>query len=330
MGHRKPRARISGTGSFTPPHRMTNADFEKIIDTSDEWITTRTGIKERRIARNGLQTSDMALEACRRALDMAVCPPEDIDVLIVGTVTPDYPLPSTACVIQEKLAFPNAVAFDIAAACAGFISGLSIARSMIESGTARKALVCGAEKLSTITDYSDRGTCVLFGDGAGAAVLEASDDEVGVVETYLRSDGSMREWLWIEAGGSNQPITPDFPFDGRDKILMNGSDIFKVAVREMTKACVKVLDDAGVSADDIALVVPHQANIRIIEGVAKRLQIGLDRFYLNIDRYGNTSAASVPLALDEANRNGRIRSGDYILMVAFGGGLIWGAALVKW
>lgn len=309
---------------------MTNADFERIVDTSDEWITTRTGIKERRIARDHIQTSDMALEACRAAMEMASCRPDEIDALIVGTVTPDYPLPSTACVVQEKMPLPNAVAFDVVAACAGFINGLAIARSMIEIGSARKVLVAGAEKLSSITNYEDRGTCVLFGDGAGAVVLEASVGDRGVISTFLRSDGSMRKWLWIEAGGTNRPITKDFPFDHTDKILMNGSDIYKVAVREMTRACLKVLDDCGLTADDVALVVPHQANIRIIEAVAKRLHIELDRFYLNIDRYGNTSAASVPLALDEANRAGKIKPGDNILMVAFGGGLIWGSALVTW
>ncbi len=309
---------------------MTNADFEKIVDTSDEWITTRTGIKERRIARDSIQTSDMALEACRRALDMAGCAADEVDALIVGTVTPDYPLPSTACVVQEKMAMPNAVAFDVVAACAGFINGVSIARAMIETGAARKVLVAGSEKLSSITNYGDRGTCVLFGDGAGAVVLEESHGDSGVLGTFLRSDGSMRKWLWIESGGTCRPVTPEFAFDNSNKILMNGSDIFKVAVREMTRACLKVLDDCSLTADDVALVVPHQANIRIIEGVAKRLNIGLDRFFLNIDRYGNTSAASVPLALDEANRAGRIKAGDHVLMVAFGGGLIWGSALVKW
>lgn len=253
---------------------MTNADFEKIVNTTDEWITSRTGIKERRVARDNIQTSDMAVEACRRALESAHCTPDEIDALIIGTVTPDYPLPSTACVVQEKMSLPNAIAFDVVAACAGFINGLAIGRSMIEIGMARKILVAGTEKLSSITNYEDRGTCVLFGDGAGAVVLEPSDNGSGVMSTFLRSDGSMRHLLWIEAGGTSRPISQEFPFDKSDKIMMNGADIFKVAVREMTKACTKVLDECGLSADDVALVVPHQANIRIIEAVAKRLNIG--------------------------------------------------------
>jgi 3-oxoacyl-[acyl-carrier-protein] synthase-3 len=326
----KVRARIIGTGSYTPPRRLTNADFEKMVDTSDEWIVTRTGIKERRIADENTSTSDMAVAACRKALEMAQCSDEDIDLLVVGTVTPDYRVPSTACVIQEKMGFPNAAAFDVAAACTGFISGLSIARSFIESGTYKKIMVVGVEKLSSITNYKDRNTCVLFGDAAGAAVVAADNNDHGVVSTFLRSDGSMREWLWIRTGGTVYPYTPENAGNGSDKLYMNGSDIFKVAVREMGRAAVKVIEDAGLKPSDISLIVPHQANIRIIEALAKRLNLDMNKVYLNIDKYGNTSAASVPLALDEANRQGMIKPGDYVLMVAFGGGLIWGAALVKW
>ncbi|MEE8576204.1 MAG: beta-ketoacyl-ACP synthase III [candidate division Zixibacteria bacterium] len=309
---------------------MTNAEFEDIVDTSDEWITSRTGIKERRIASDEMQPSDMAATACRQAMDMAGVANEEIDMLILGTVTPDFRLPATACVTQEKLGLPNAAAFDITAACCGFLSGMSVGRSLIENGTAEKILVTGVEKLSTIVNFKDRGTCVLFGDGAGAVVLGSSDNGRGVLSTFLRSDGSMVKMLWMPSGGTVAPYSADFAYDGTDKITMAGTDIFKVAVREMLNACNRVLDEAGLTADDVSLVVPHQANIRIIEAISKRLGVGLDRFFLNIEKYGNTSAASVPLALDEANRSGRIKDGDYVLMTAFGGGLIWGAAVVQW
>ncbi len=309
---------------------MTNADFEKLVETSDEWIISRTGIKERRIADEDIVTSDMAVAAGRRALAMAGCAPEEIELVVTGTVTPDYRLPSTSCVVQEKMGLTSAVGFDIVAACTGFISGLSVARAYIESGTFKKALVIGAEKLSSITNYRDRGTCVLFGDAAGAVVLEASNGGRGILSTYLKSDGRLREWLWIKIGGSKHPYTPAFTYDGSDKVFMNGSEIFKVAVREMEKACIKVINDAGLQPEDIALIVPHQANMRIIDALAKRLKAGPEKVFLNIEKYGNTSAASVPLALDEANREGRLKPGDNVLMVAFGGGLIWGAALVKW
>ncbi len=309
---------------------MTNADFERIVDTSDEWIVTRTGIKERRIADETISTSDMAVNAASRALEMAGVSNDEIDLLITGTVTPDYKLPSNACVVQEKMDFPNAVAFDVVAACAGFINGLSVARGYIESGQYKKALVIGVEKLSAFTNYKDRNTCVLFGDAAGAVVVEPSTNGSGIQSTFLRSAGRYRTLLWSEIGGTLNPITESYNFDGRDKIHMSGSDVFKIAVKEMGNAALKVIADAGLTPDDIDLFVPHQANIRIIEALAKRLGIGMDRVFLNIHKYGNTSSASIPLALDEANREGRIKPGDNIVMVAFGGGLIWGAALVKW
>jgi 3-oxoacyl-[acyl-carrier-protein] synthase-3 len=308
---------------------MTNADFERIVETSDDWITTRTGIKERRIA-NGMATSDMAVAACRAALDMAKVPHEDIEMVIVATVTPDYRLPSAACVVQEKMNFPNAAAFDVVAACAGFINGLSIVSSYIESGTIKKALVVGVEKLSSFTNYKDRNTCVLFGDAAGAVVVSAEEGESGVLGSYIKSEGKYRTLLWAEVGGSLNPYTESYDYDGRDKIMMNGSDVFKIAVKEMGNAAVKVIEKAGLKSSDISLIVPHQANIRIVEAVAKRLKVDMSKVYLNIEKYGNTSAASVPLALDEANRTGRIKTGDYIVMVAFGGGLTWGASLVRW
>lgn len=274
--------------------------------------------------------SDMTVEACRNALEMAQCGADEVDLLIVGTVTPDYRLPSTACVVQEKMGLHNAVAFDVVAACAGFLNGLAIGASFIETGAYKRVLAVGVEKLSAFTNYKDRNTCVLFGDAAGAALLAPDDNGRGVVSTFLKSDGRLRPLLWSSTGGTVNPYTPDFVYDGTDKIMMNGSDVFKVAVREMSKAALKVVADAGLQPSDISLVVPHQANIRIIEALAKRLHVGMDRVFMNIEKYGNTSAASVPLALDEANRQGRIKPGDYVVMVAFGGGLIWGAALVKW
>jgi 3-oxoacyl-[acyl-carrier-protein] synthase-3 len=272
----------------------------------------------------------MAVQACRNALEMGQCNNQEVELLIVGTVTPDYRLPSTACVVQEKMGLPNAAALDVVAACAGFLNGLAIGTSFIEAGTYKRVLAVGVEKLTSFTNYRDRNTCVLFGDAAGAALLAPDDNGRGVVATFLKSDGRLRPLLWSSTGGTVNPYTPDFVYDGTDKVMMNGSDIFKIAVREMGKAAVRVIEDAGLQPSDISLVVPHQANIRIIEALAKRLHVGMDRVFLNIEKYGNTSSASVPLALDEANRQGRIKPGDYVLMVAFGGGLTWGAALVKW
>lgn len=309
---------------------MTNADFEKIVETSDEWIVSRSGIRERRIADESMTTADMAEAASRSALAMGSIDPDSIDVIIAGTVTPDYRLPSLACQMQERIGCRNAVAFDVVAACAGFLNGLSIAQSYIESGMYKRALVIGAEKLSSFTNYKDRNTCVLFGDAAGAVVVEQSQNGSGLLASFMKSDGTYRELLWAPIGGCKNPYTPDFAFDGRDKIIMNGAEVFKVAVREMGRASQAVLDAAGIAAEQLAWVIPHQANIRIIEALAKRLNLPMEKVYINIEHYGNTSSASVPLALDEANRAGKLRSGDYVLMVAIGGGLIWGALLVRW
>ncbi len=301
-----------------------------MVDTSDEWIVSRTGIKERRVCENGMVGSDMAVIACQKALDNAGVSVDDVDILITATVTPDYRLPSQACIVQNKLGANNAAALDVVAACAGYINGLSIARSFIESGMYKNILVVGVEYLTSITDYTDRGTCILFGDGAGATLITAETDGNGVVSTYLKSDGRLWSWLTVEAGACAKPSEYGVKGDGSDKIYMNGSDIFKVAVREMTKASIKVLEDAGITADDVSLVVPHQANIRIIDAIVKRLKIDKKKVFLNIEKYGNTSAASVPLALDEANHEGLLHKGDYVLMVAFGGGLTTGAALLRW
>jgi len=325
-----PRAKIIGTGSFVPPKRLTNADLERMLDTSDEWIYSHTGIRERRIAGDDLSTSDMAVKAIRRALDMSQCPPDDIDMIIAGTITSDYRMPSTACVIQEKLSLPNAAAYDVVSACAGFLNGLVIARSFIESGVCRKIAVVGCEKLSSITNYEDRNTCVLFGDGAGAVIIAADTNGRGVLSTFIKSDGRRRELLWIPVGGVKNPYVPDFAYDGSDKLCMNGPDVYKLAVCEMYNASLRVIEDAGIDLEDISLIVPHQANIRIIQGLAKRLKVSMNKVVVNIDRYGNTSSASIPLALDEVNRAGRLRSGDKVLMVAFGSGLVWASVLVEW
>lgn len=326
----KPRARIIGTGSYVPPHRTTNAGLEKIVDTSDEWIFSHTGIRERRIAEDHEATSDMAVKAIQRALDMSPCSHEEIDVLIVGTATPDYRMPSSACVVQEKVSLPNAVAFDVASACSGFLNGLAVARSFIESGVYRKIIVVGSEKLSSVTNYKDRNTCVLFGDAAGAVVVGEDRNGHGVLSTFMKSDGTMRDLLWIPTGGIKHPYTSDFAYDGFDKLRMNGPEVYRLAVREMYNASVKVIEDAGLDLSDISLIVPHQANIRIIQGLAKRLHISMDKMVVNIDKYGNTSSASIPLALDEANREGRLKPGDKVLMVAFGSGLTWASALLEW
>lgn len=309
---------------------MTNADLENLVDTTDEWIVSRTGIKERRIAEDDQEASDMAVEAASKALEMAGWTPEDVELIIVATVTPDFRLPSTACVIQQKMGLVNAAAFDVVAACAGFINSLSIAQSYIAAGMYKRILAIGVEKLSAFTNYKDRNTCVLFGDGAGAVTIGASTNGSGVLSSFIKSDGTMQRLIWSEVGGTTNPYTADYAFDGSDKIMMNGADVFKIAVREMSNAANKVLEDAGLSTSDISLIVPHQANIRIIEALAKRLHVDMDIVYMNISKYGNTSAASVPLALDEANREGRIKSGDYILIVAFGGGLTWGSAVIRW
>lgn len=328
------RARVVGVGSFTPENVMTNADFEKIVDTSDEWITTRTGIKERHIAPREMTSSDMSVKAAEAALEMAGWSPEDVEMTIVATITPDYRLPSNACVVQERLGLVNSGTMDLAAACAGYLHGVATATAFIESGHVKRALVIGVEKLSSITNYNDRGTCILFGDAAGATALEVTDEDRGVLSSFMKSDGRLGKLLWIPVGGVAQPYKEaydnDGVNDGEDCLYMNGSEVFKHAVRQMGDAAVRVLDEAGISQQEIDLVIPHQANIRIIEAITKRLETPADRVFVNIERFGNTSSASVPLALDEAVRTGRIKDGDHVLMLAFGGGLTWAATLVRW
>lgn len=326
------RAKIVGIGSYTPERVLTNKDLEKMVDTSDEWIVTRTGISERRIAADGEDTSDMCIRAAESAFQTSGLKPHDIDMIIAATVTPDYRLPSLACMIQKKLGAVNAAAMDIAAACAGFIHGLSICQAYISSGAYKNILVFGAEKLSSITNYEDRNTCVLFGDAAGAAILTRSDDDSGILSTYLKSDGNFDRLLYIPAGGTHSPYGSNNGDLSRADtcIIMNGNEVFRHAVRFMGDAAKRVVADAGLTPDQIDLFVPHQANIRIIRATAERLELPWEKVYLNIDKFGNTSAASVPLALDQALREGRIKKGDNIVSVAFGGGLTWGAVLIRW
>ncbi|UCD18611.1 MAG: ketoacyl-ACP synthase III [Candidatus Zixiibacteriota bacterium] len=322
--------RITGVGSFLPSHRVTNADMEKLVDTSDEWIRSRTGILERRRCAADERNSDMAVAASWRAMEMANLRPEEIELLVVGTVTPDYRLPSTACVVQKKMGLVNAATMDIAAACAGFIHGLSIADSYIRSGQYRRILVIGTEKLTSVTNYRDRNTCVLFGDGAGAAVVESTEEDRGILSTFLRSDGRMAELLWIPDGGSNTPPQTFENGDGNFCIEMTGSEVFRHAVRQMGDASLQVLKMAGLEPSDVTWLLPHQANIRIMESTAKRIGIPSERVFMNIAKYGNTSSASVPIALDEVVREGKVEAGDILLMTAFGGGLTWASAAVKW
>jgi 3-oxoacyl-[acyl-carrier-protein] synthase-3 len=321
---------IVGTGSYMPEKRLTNADLTAIVDTTDEWITTRTGIKERRIAAKDEQTSDMASKAALKALEQAGVAPIDVDMILVATATPDMLFPATACFVQKKIGATNAACLDIAAACAGFLFGIEIAQQFITSHTHNTVLVIGAEKLSSITNWTDRNTCVLFGDGAGAAVLQHRGRAHGVISTHIGSDGAFTDILFMPGGGSRCPITKDNADMNLATIHMTGKDVYKQAVISMLSASKIALEKAGLTTDDIACVIPHQANLRIIEAIADRLKIPLDRFYVNLDKYGNTSAAAVAMALDEANRTGRIKRGDYVLMVVFGGGLTWASTVVEW
>jgi 3-oxoacyl-[acyl-carrier-protein] synthase III len=321
---------IVGTGSYTPEKRLTNADLMKMVDTSDEWITTRTGIKERRIARKDETTSEMATKAALNALEQAKVKPEDLDLILVATATPDMLFPATACFVQKKIGAKKAACLDVSAACAGFLFGIEIAQQFITSHTYDTVLVIGAEKLTSITNWTDRNSCVLFGDGAGAAVLRHRGSPHGVISTHIGSDGQFTDILFMPGGGSRCPITRDNVDMNLNTIHMLGKEVYKQAVTAMVAASRKVLADAGLTADDIACVIPHQANLRIIEAIADRLKIPLDRFLVNLDKYGNTSAAAVAIALDEANRTGRIKQGDYVLMVVFGGGLTWASTIIEW
>ncbi len=325
------RARITGTGSSVPEKVMSNSDLEKCVDTNDEWITTRTGIKERRIASKGEYTSTFATIAARRALEMSGISAEELDIIILATVTGDFPFPATACIIQNELGAKKSLAFDISAACSGFIYGLNMAEAYIKSGMARKILVMGAEVLTSIVDFSDRNTCILFGDGAGAAVVEATEADNGILSTHVYTNGAHWGLLYQPAVGSRHRFTDPETTDEKLYFLrMEGNEVFKHAVRAMGDAASEALNRNGFTAADLALLIPHQANRRIIEATGKRIGIPEDKIFVNLHKYGNTSAASIPIALDEANRTGRIKPDDLVLLAAFGGGFTYGSALLKW
>ncbi len=322
---------IRSTGYFLPERVLTNDDLSKIVETSDEWIAERTGIRERRICADDETTSDMAYGAALDALKNANLKPEDIDLLIVATITPDFKTPSVACILQERLGLRNVPAFDISAACSGFVYCLEICGQLMRGGVYRNALIIGAEKLTSVTDWTDRTTCVLFGDAAGACVLSKTDTPgVGLIGNILGSDGSHPDILNIPGGGSRLPLTKENIDDKTQYIKMNGREVFKLAVRVMEDVARKLLERHGLTTQDINLVIPHQANTRIIEALTKRLEIPNERVMLNIEKLGNNSSASIPVALAQANEQGRLKKGDYLLLLAFGAGLTWGASLIKW
>ena len=328
----QPRRPVSiiGTGSYVPEKILTNTELEKLVDTSDEWIVSRTGIKERRIAAVGEQTSDMCVSAALRAMEQAEVTAEDIDMIIVATVTPDTFFPATACWVQKKLGAKNAACFDLSAACSGFLYGIEVAQQFICNHTYETILVIGADKLSSCVDWTDRNTCVLFGDGAGAAILQSREGTHGILSTDMGSDGNYSDILIMPGGGSACPVTHE-NIDARlNTIKMNGKETYKQAVTAMLRAATTALDEAGISMEQIACIIPHQANVRIIEAIAERMKVSMDRFFVNLDKYGNTSAAAVAIALDEANRSGRIKKGDYVLLVVFGGGLTWASSVIQW
>ncbi|HEY2900468.1 MAG TPA: beta-ketoacyl-ACP synthase III [Polyangia bacterium] len=326
------RSRIIGTGRGVPPRVLTNAELSKTVDTSDAWIVERTGIRERHVLDPSQAASDLATEAARNACKAAGVDPATVDCIILGTVTGDCPFPSTATFVQKKLgAMAGGCAFDLSAACAGFIYGLSVGDAFIRCGQYKRVLVIGVEVLTRIIDWSDRGTCVLFGDGAGAVLLTADDDpKRGILSTHLFADGNYTDILYQPAGGSRLPPSAETVADKRHYVKMNGREVYKHAVRNMAAAAKLALQANAFQPSDVSWVIAHQANVRIIEGVAERVAIPMERFYINVDRYGNTSSASVPTALDEALEHGKIKSGDVLLFCALGGGLAWASAAVRW
>jgi 3-oxoacyl-[acyl-carrier-protein] synthase-3 len=324
-------ASIIGTGSYAPERILTNDDLSRMVDTSDEWITTRTGIKERRIAAKDETTSDMAAKAAVRALEQAKISAIEVDLLIVATATPDMVFPATACFVQKKIGATKAACMDVSAACAGFLFAVEIAQQFIVSHTYNTVLVIGADKLTAITNWTDRNSCVLFGDGAGAAVLGHRDGNAhGVISTCMGSNAAFTDILFMPGGGTKTPITKENAHMHLQTIHMSGKEVYKQAVTAMVAAAKTALTQAGLTAEDIDCIIPHQANLRIIEAVGERLGIPREKVFVNVDRYGNTSAASVGIALDEANRSGRIKPGDYVLLVVFGGGLTWASTIIEW
>jgi 3-oxoacyl-[acyl-carrier-protein] synthase-3 len=324
---------ITGTGSFLPDKVLTNNDLSKIVDTNDEWITTRTGIKERRVATAEMATSDMSIQAAKRALEAADLSPEELDVIVVATCTPDHFFPSVGCLVQKALGAKNAAAFDVSAACSGFIYSLATANGFLESGLHKRALVIGADMLSKFTDWTDRGSCVLFGDGAGALILEKVEKPTGPTHNLMAidmgADGTQTSILNIPGGGSRYPYSEENK-DHPAKIHMDGKEVYRHAVTRMIETAGIALKKAGKTPQDLSLLIPHQANLRIIESIAKRMNLPMDKVFLNIHKYGNMSAATTIVALDEAVRGNRIKSGDLVELIAFGAGLTWGAAVIQW
>lgn len=323
------RPGILGTGSFLPAKVLSNRDLEKMVDTSDEWIVTRTGISERRVVEPNIASSDLAIQAARKALDSAGVKPDKLDLIIVTTITPDMFFPATACLVQNALGAKNAGAFDLMAACSGFVYGLSNAASMISSGAVKKVLVVGAETLSKITNYEDRSSCILFGDGAGAVVLGPSSKHT-IAYTKLGADGSGGDMMKLPAGGSRMPATEQTVRDKLHFMELRGREVFKFAVIKMQELIQDALDAGGYSASDISFIVPHQVNLRILAAAAEKCGVPMDKVLVNIDRYGNTSSASIPIALDEAVRAKKLKKGDVVILVAFGAGLTWASALIEW
>jgi 3-oxoacyl-[acyl-carrier-protein] synthase-3 len=325
------RARITGTGAAVPTKVLTNADLEKLVDTSDEWIMTRTGIRERRIVSEGEKFSDLCTKAGDQALKRARVKPEDIDMILVGTISSDMPFPATSCLVQRNLGATKAAASDISAACVGFLYGLHFGDALIQSNKAENVLVIGGEILSRYVDWTDRSTCVLFGDGAGAVVLQATKGDHGILGSIMKSNGCYADFICMPGGGSNRPANdPTQIAEKLPYIKMKGNETFKVAVKAMTDVTTELMTEQGFTHEQIDLFIPHQANDRIINVVGEKLKIAPGKVVRNIERYGNTSAASIPIALDECVREGRIHDGDLILMTAFGSGLVWGSVLVRW
>ncbi|HOJ60068.1 MAG TPA: beta-ketoacyl-ACP synthase III [bacterium] len=322
------RAYIVSTGMAVPDRVLTNHDLEKIVDTSDAWIRERTGMAERHVSDENTAASDLALPASRDALRAAGISPDDLDAILVATISGDYVFPATACVLQHKLGASHAMAFDLSAACTGYIYGLSVAQAYIESGRYKNILLVGVDMLTKVVDWTDRNTCVLFGDGAGATVIQPRE-RGGVLDTVLGSDGSAAELLYQPCGGTRVPISHEAIDRKKHFLYMNGREIYKYAVREMVQSCHEVLKRCGKTIEDVRLIIPHQANNRILEAVAQRLGVSMDRLFINIEKYANTSAATVPIALHEALQQGRLHEGDLALLVSFGGGLTWGASLVQ-
>ena len=324
------RAKIIGTGAYAPKRILTNADLEKMVDTNDEWIQQRSGIRERHIVDESEATSDLAVNAARQALERASLVPDDIDFIVVGTTTPDMFFPTVGNIVQQRLGFRRVGSVDMLAACAGSIYSMATGAKFIETGKYRRVLCIGAEALSRITDFTDRGTCVLLADAAGAAVLEASEDGSGIIDVDLYSDGQYADLLYMPGGGSRYPATRETVDARMHYARMKGSEVFKVAVRMFVECAQTILSRHGLTADDVDIFIPHQANLRIIEAAAKRVGLPMEKVYVNVDRYGNTGAASVYVALEEAVTAGRVKRGDKVLLAAFGGGFAWGAALVQW